>query len=85
MMIIKLLLKVLPISLSLKMWKPAFKAYGWQVLRVADSEDIEAMEAAVKEASGRYRASQSDHCAYSYRLWQPETGQCFLPWRAFGC
>lgn len=27
-----------------------FKAYGWQVLRVADSEDIEAMEAAVKEA-----------------------------------
>lgn len=27
-----------------------FKAYGWQVLRVADSEDIEAMENAVKEA-----------------------------------
>ena len=27
-----------------------FKAYGWQVLRVADSEDIDAMEAAVKEA-----------------------------------
>lgn len=27
-----------------------FKAYGWQVLRVADSEDIEAMEAAIKEA-----------------------------------
>lgn len=27
-----------------------FKAYGWQVLRLADSEDIEAMEAAVKEA-----------------------------------
>ena len=25
-----------------------FKAYGWQVLRVADSEDIEAMEAAVQ-------------------------------------
>ena len=27
-----------------------FKAYGWQVLRVADSEDVEAMEAAIKEA-----------------------------------
>lgn len=27
-----------------------FKAYGWQVLRVADSEDIDAMENAVKEA-----------------------------------
>lgn len=27
-----------------------FKAYGWQVLRVADSEDIDALEAAVKEA-----------------------------------
>lgn len=27
-----------------------FKAYGWQVLRVADSEDIEAMENAIKEA-----------------------------------
>ncbi|WP_455266158.1 transketolase [Phascolarctobacterium sp.] len=27
-----------------------FKAYGWQVLRVADSEDVDAMEAAIKEA-----------------------------------
>lgn len=27
-----------------------FKAYGWQVLRVADSEDIEAMAAAIEEA-----------------------------------
>lgn len=27
-----------------------FKAYGWQVLRVADSEDIEAMEKAIAEA-----------------------------------
>ena len=27
-----------------------FKAYGWQVLRVADSEDVEAMAAAIKEA-----------------------------------
>ena len=27
-----------------------FKAYGWQVLRVADSEDVEAMAAAVEEA-----------------------------------
>lgn len=27
-----------------------FKAYGWQVLRVDDSEDIDALEAAVKEA-----------------------------------
>lgn len=27
-----------------------FKAYGWQVLRVADSEDVDAMTAAVKEA-----------------------------------
>lgn len=27
-----------------------FKAYGWQVLRVADSEDIEAMAAAIAEA-----------------------------------
>ncbi len=27
-----------------------FKAYNWQVLRVADSEDVEAMEAAIKEA-----------------------------------
>ena len=27
-----------------------FKAYGWQVLRVADSEDIDAMEAAIAEA-----------------------------------
>lgn len=27
-----------------------FKAYGWQVLRVASSEDVEAMEAAIKEA-----------------------------------
>ena len=27
-----------------------FKAYGWQVLRVADSENVEALEAAVKEA-----------------------------------
>lgn len=27
-----------------------FKAYGWQVLRVADSEDIDGMEAAVREA-----------------------------------
>ncbi|WP_405380679.1 transketolase [Phascolarctobacterium sp.] len=27
-----------------------FKAYGWQVLRVADSEDVEAMAAAIAEA-----------------------------------
>lgn len=27
-----------------------FKAYGWQVLRVADSENVDAMEAAIKEA-----------------------------------
>ncbi len=27
-----------------------FKAYGWQVLRVADSEDVDAMETAIKEA-----------------------------------
>ena len=27
-----------------------FKAYGWQVLRVADSEDVEGMAAAIKEA-----------------------------------
>lgn len=27
-----------------------FEAYGWQVLRVADSEDIEALENAIKEA-----------------------------------
>ena len=27
-----------------------FKAYGWQVLRVADSEDVDAMEAAIKDA-----------------------------------
>lgn len=27
-----------------------FKAYNWQVLRVEDSEDVEAMEAAIKEA-----------------------------------
>ena len=27
-----------------------FKAYGWQVLRVADSEDVDVIEAAVKEA-----------------------------------
>ncbi len=27
-----------------------FKAYGWQVLRVADSEDVEAMAEAIKEA-----------------------------------
>ena len=27
-----------------------FKAYGWQVLRVADSEDVDAMAAAIKEA-----------------------------------
>lgn len=27
-----------------------FRAYGWQVLRVADSEDIEAMSAAIEEA-----------------------------------
>ena len=27
-----------------------FKAYGWQVLRVASSEDLDALEAAVKEA-----------------------------------
>ena len=27
-----------------------FKAYNWQVLRVADSEDVDAMEAAIKEA-----------------------------------
>ena len=27
-----------------------FEAYGWQVLRVADSEDIDALENAIKEA-----------------------------------
>lgn len=49
MMTTKLLSKAALILPSLRMLKPA-RAYGWQVLRVESSEDVDAMQAAIEEA-----------------------------------
>ena len=61
-----------------------FKAYGWQVLRVESSEDLAALEAAVKEAQADHGTSQSDYCTDAHRFWQSEAGQSLRAWRTFG-
>ena len=61
-----------------------FKAYHWHMQRVADGNDLKAIEAAIESGQGGDRAAL-DHCrAHRHRLRQPQGRHQQSAWRSAG-
>ena len=62
-----------------------FEAYNWQVLKVADGNDVTAIAAAIQSSPGQHESADPHSGTHPYRLWQPQqTGYGGRPWRTAG-
>ena len=66
-----------------------FEAYGWQVLRVEDGNDLISLGNAVVAAQADTQQTDADRSKNGYRLWQPEQRRqrrtCWPAWFTAWC
>ena len=61
-----------------------FEAYHWQVLSVADGNDLAAIEDAINTAQGGHNAADADPGAYGDWLRKPQGRNQQSAWRGHG-